>query len=68
MALGSRFPLNGTKAFGEFAKERMTILNAYYVPEEMRSKLTARMTPVNSFRLLFNTCFGEHFTCCRKRT
>jgi hypothetical protein len=49
------------ESLSQFAKERMTILNAYYVPEKMRSKLTARITPVNSFRLLFNTCFGEHF-------
>ena len=45
----------------QFAKERMTILNAFYVPEKMRSELTPRITPVNSFRLLFNECFGEHF-------
>jgi hypothetical protein len=48
-------------SLAEFAKERMTILNAYYVPEAMRGQLTPRTTPVNSFRLLFDFCFGEHF-------
>lgn len=34
------------------------ILNAYYVPAPMRAGLYPTITPVNSFRLLFNTCFG----------
>jgi hypothetical protein len=45
----------------QFAQERMPILNAYLVPEKMRQKLRPDISPVNSFRLLFNECFGDHF-------
>ena len=37
---------------------RMGILNAYYFPEA-NADLYAQVTPVNSFRLLFKTYFGE---------
>ncbi|HEX6036301.1 MAG TPA: sulfatase-like hydrolase/transferase [Anaerolineales bacterium] len=37
---------------------RMGILNAYYLPNAQPA-LYAEITPVNSFRLLFNTYFGE---------
>lgn len=37
---------------------RMGILNAYYFPDA-QPMLYAEITPVNSFRLLFNTYFGE---------
>jgi hypothetical protein len=61
---GSNFTLplpRENDGMDEFAAERLPILNAYYVPEVMRKRLTPDITPVNSFRLLFNTCFGEHF-------
>jgi len=34
-------------------------LNAYYVPAKVREKLYDGITPVNSFRLLFNGLFGD---------
>ena len=37
---------------------RVGILNAYYFPD-VQPKLYAEITPVNSFRLLFDTYFGE---------
>jgi hypothetical protein len=40
---------------------RMGILNAYYFPDAQPT-LYAGITPVNSFRLLFNTYFGEDFS------
>jgi len=40
---------------------RMQILNAYYFPGEGKSQLYANITPVNSFRLVFNTYFGGNF-------
>ena len=49
------------ESLDRFAMERMPILNAYLVPESMRRKLRPDISPVNSFRLLFNECFGEHF-------
>lgn len=39
---------------------RMSILNAYYFPDT-QPELYADITPVNSFRLLFNTYFGTDF-------
>jgi hypothetical protein len=39
---------------------RMGILNAYYFPEAQPA-LHPSITPVNSFRVLFNTYFGTEF-------
>lgn len=39
--------------------ERLAILNAYLVPEAMRAKLYPGITPVNTFRLLLSTQFGD---------
>jgi hypothetical protein len=39
-------------------RERYSILNAYLVPEETRSLLYPEITPVNSFRALFDGTFG----------
>lgn len=41
-----------------FVRLRGRILNAYFVPPQMREKLYPSITPVNSFRLLFKTVFG----------
>jgi uncharacterized membrane protein YhhN len=38
--------------------ERLSILNAYYFPGNHSSALYASITPVNSFRVLFNEYFG----------
>ena len=37
---------------------RMSILNAYYVNAETKTSLYATITPVNSFRIIFNHYFG----------
>jgi hypothetical protein len=42
-------------------EDRMAILNAYYFPQH-NAELYASITPVNSFRLLFNTYFGEDYS------
>ena len=39
-------------------RERLSILNAYYLPGEQGANLYADITPVNSFRMIFNTYFG----------
>jgi hypothetical protein len=41
--------------------ERSGILNAYYLPEHCRSALYPTITPVNSFRLVFDQCLGTSF-------
>jgi hypothetical protein len=38
--------------------ERMTILNAYYFPDQNYKGLNERISPVNSFRVVLNTYFG----------
>jgi hypothetical protein len=37
------------------------ILNAYFVPDAMRAALYPTISPVNTFRLLFNTSYGGEF-------
>ena len=44
-----------------FLKERMTILNAYYLPDKGKKYLYSRITPVNSFAVIFNACFNGNF-------
>ncbi len=44
-----------------FVEERMAILNAYYVPEKCREQLYDSITPVNTFRVVLNSVFGEKF-------
>jgi hypothetical protein len=43
------------------ANDRMKILNAYYLPGVDRSKLYPTISPVNSFRLVFNEIFGGNY-------
>ncbi len=44
------------------------ILNAYLVPPRTREKLYDTVSPVNSFRLLFNSCFGASFPLLPDKT
>jgi hypothetical protein len=46
-------------AHQDVVAERMSILNAYLVPDEVRALLYARMTPVNTFRAIDRGLFGE---------
>lgn len=41
--------------------ERMSILNAYYFPHLENNPLYPEITPVNSFRILFNEYFGAAY-------
>lgn len=41
-----------------YLPERASILNAYYVPKEMRADLYRSISPVNTFRLMFRDVFG----------
>ncbi|MDY6913381.1 MAG: sulfatase-like hydrolase/transferase [Planctomycetota bacterium] len=42
-------------------KERMTILSAYYFPDESYDLLYDRVSPVNTFRVVFNRYFGGNY-------
>lgn len=40
---------------------RMKILNAYYISEAAQESLYSTITPVNSFRIIFNHYFGSEY-------
>ena len=42
-------------------KEVFAILNAYYMPEGKDKYLYPEITPVNTFRVIFNSYFGTEF-------
>jgi hypothetical protein len=55
---GIRF---GGKKTPLFFKAHMGILNAYYFPGKEKHGLYRKITPVNSFRVLFNLYFGTRY-------
>lgn len=44
-----------------FLRERMRILNAYHLPGGGNDLLYPSITPVNTFRLIFNRYFGQEY-------
>lgn len=48
----------GSDPHEDYVQERVPILNAYLVPDSMRSTLYPTITPVNTFRLLLSQCLG----------
>jgi hypothetical protein len=42
-------------------ENRNKVLNAYYLPEGGNEQITPAFSPVNTFRLIFNTYFGETY-------
>ena len=52
---------NWTSPSDAFLRERTGILNAYYLPGEAKSLLYDSITPVNTFRLIFNAYFHTHY-------
>ena len=50
-----------TVGAADYLDERLPILNAYYLPEYCRSGLYPTISPVNSFRLVFDQCFATEF-------
>lgn len=53
---------HGSRLFGgtDDSWETFTILNAYYLPERDSVQIPANISPYNSFRLIFNSYFGQH--------
>lgn len=43
------------------SEERMAILNAYYLPGHASDQLYPTISPVNSFRVVFNSYFGAEY-------
>ncbi|MDZ7838992.1 MAG: hypothetical protein U5N58_14240 [Actinomycetota bacterium] len=48
--------------------EGMRIFNAYYMPQQENDLLYGSITPVNSFRVVFNTYFGTSFPLLEDRS
>ncbi len=42
-------------------RQKMGILNAYYLPDVNKDELYSSVTPVNTFRLIFNLCLDTDF-------
>jgi len=51
----------------QMLKQRMSNLNAYYFPESGKNQLYERITPVNSFRVVFNTYFNGTYPLLEDR-
>lgn len=58
-------PISPNQSWGtaatETLQEKYPILNAYYLPGAKNPQLYSSITPVNSFRVLFNTYFGTDY-------
>ncbi len=50
--------LHQVNAEGSYLEERMSILNAYHLPDGGDALLYESITPVNTFRVIFNHYFG----------
>jgi peptidoglycan hydrolase-like protein with peptidoglycan-binding domain len=49
-------------------RERLAILNAYYLPGSSYTRLGRSITPVNTFRVVFNHYFGTNLEPLRDRS
>ncbi|MHB0977176.1 MAG: sulfatase-like hydrolase/transferase [Candidatus Aquicultorales bacterium] len=58
---GSAFSGSFAKPTPELLKERMRIFNAVYLPDGAKGVLYEGITPVNTFRVLFNAYLGTDF-------
>lgn len=59
--------LNSTD-LNEIMKRKLTILNAYYMPENGSSVLYNTISPVNSFRVVLDKYFGQNYPLLDDRT
>jgi len=53
--------IDGRYPTDDMFKEGMRILNAYYMPSNGSDFLYDSITPVNTFRVIFNTYFGTDY-------
>jgi hypothetical protein len=59
---------NTSSAEDTCIKERAGILNAYYLPENGVEYLYPSISPVNSFRVIFNTFFEANYALLDDKT
>ena len=48
--------------------ERLSILNAYYLPGDGNKELYPSITPVNTFRVIFNRYFGTNYNLLKDKS
>lgn len=65
---GSGLLLDWDSAKKTCKRERLAILNAYYIPGGEYQQLYATITPVNSFRVVFNAVFGLNLPLLEDRS
>jgi hypothetical protein len=53
--------INWSDHSSDALRARMSILNAYYIPETCQESLYPTITPVNSFRVVFNCIFNDSY-------
>jgi len=58
---GPRLVMEWSHPSADAKREGMAILNAYYMPDVDKSQLYDEISPVNSFRVLFNAYFNAGF-------
>jgi len=58
---GSGFNIDWNNPDESMILQRLSILNAYYVPEISEDQLYENITPVNSFRVIFNNYFNGNY-------
>ena len=58
---GSGFDIDWKNPDESMILQRLSILNAYYVPEISENQFYENITPVNSFRIIFNDYFNGNY-------
>jgi len=55
-------------ASAEAIAERLSILNAYYVPPDIQARLYPSITPVNTFRVILGQLLGQNWSLLPDKT
>lgn len=64
---GSRLWCSGASS-SYCTKEAFSILNAYHLPSDAEEQLYRTISPVNSFRIVLNECFGAEYEILSDRS
>jgi hypothetical protein len=64
---GSGFDIDWKNPDESMILQRLSILNAYYVPEISENQFYENITPVNSFRIIFNNYFNGNYKIIEDR-
>jgi len=64
----AKLDYGGWKVEKTYLPERMSILNAYYFPDQDYETLYEDITPVNTFRIIFNSYFGTDYGLLEDRS